>query len=187
MSAPDFSIGHSDEGRTRMHRTHSTLKALALLTLAGCGSGGGGDDTTGPAPERFTATLAGSSVVPATTSAKTGSITFETVGDSMVNYSLSVASMSGITQAHLHNAASGANGAILAWLLPVNGNAAQAASVELDGVISIGDIAPAWIRGTPRLAMDSVKALMRAGRVYVDVHSSTFTNGELRGQVARQP
>jgi CHRD domain len=170
-----------------MHRTRVTLKAVALLTLAGCGTGAGGDDTTGPAPERFNATLAGTSVVPATTSTNTGSIAFETVGDSMVNFSLSVANMSGITQAHLHNAAAGANGAILAWLLPVNGNAAQQPSVALDGVISLGDIAPAWIRGTPRLAMDSVKALMRAGRVYVDVHSSTFTNGELRGQVARQP
>ncbi len=170
-----------------MPRTHSTFTTLALLTLAGCGTSAGGDDTTGPAPERFTATLAGSSVVPTNASTNTGSITFETVGDSMVNFSLSVANMSGITQAHLHTAASGANGAVLAWLLPVNGNAAQQPSVALDGVISIGDIAPAWIRGTPRLAMDSVKALMRAGRVYVDVHSMTFTNGELRGQVARQP
>jgi CHRD domain len=169
-----------------MLRTRSTLPALALLTLTGCG-GAGGDDTTGPAPERFVATLAGTSVVPATTSANTGSIAFETVGDSMVNFSLSVANMTGITQAHLHSAAAGANGAVLAWLLPVNGNAAQQPSVALDGVISLGDIAPAWIRGTPRLAMDSVKALMRAGRVYVDLHSSAFTNGELRGQVARQP
>ena len=95
--------------------------------------------------------------------------------------------MAGITQAHLHTAAAGANGNVLAWLLPVNGNAAQAGSVALTGVVSLGDIAPSWIRGTPRLAMDSVVALMRAGRVYVDLHSTTFTNGELRGQVAKLP
>ena len=169
-----------------MLRSRSTLPALALLTLAGCGSTAAGD-TTGPAAERFTATLAGTSVVPATASTNTGTVTFEATTDSTLSFSLSVANMSGITQAHLHSAAAGANGAILAWLLPVNGNAAQQPSVALDGVISIGDIAPAWIRGTPRLAMDSVKALMRAGRVYVDLHSSTFTNGELRGQVARMP
>ena len=169
-----------------MLRSRTTLPALALLTLAGCGTSAGGD-TTGPAAERFSASLAGSSVVPATTSTTTGTITFATVGDSTIRFSLSVTNMAGITQAHLHTAAAGANGAVLAWLLPVNGTAAQAPSVALDGEISLGDIAPAWIRGTPRLAMDSVKALMREGRVYVDVHSSTFTGGELRGQVARQP
>ncbi len=168
-----------------MLRSRSTLPVLALLSLTGCG-GGATDSTTGPAAERFTATLAGGSVVPATTSASTGTITFE-ARDSTLGFSLSVTNMGGITQAHLHSAAAGANGATLAWLLPVNGNAAQSPSVVLDGVISIGNISPAWIRTTPRLAMDSVKALMRAGKVYVDVHSSTFTNGELRGQVARAP
>lgn len=169
-----------------MLRSRSTLPALALLSLAGCGGSAGGDDTTGPAAERFTATLAGSSVVPATASTSSGTITFE-ARDSTLSYSLSVANMTGITQAHLHNAAAGANGATLVWLLPVNGNAAQVPSVTLDGVISIGDIAPGWVRGTPRLAMDSVKALMRAGRLYVDVHSSAFGGGEVRGQVARMP
>ena len=134
----------------------------------------------------LTATLAGSSVVPATASTSTGTITFE-ARDSTLNYSLSVTNMTGITQAHLHNAAAGANGATLVWLLPVNGNAAQVPSVTLDGVISIGDIAPGWVRGTPRLAMDSVKALMRAGRLYVDVHSSAYGGGEVRGHVARMP
>ena len=170
-----------------MLRSRSTLPTLALLTLAGCG-GAGGDDTTGPAAERFSAALAGTSVVPATTSANTGSITLSVVpGDSILKFELSVGNMAGITQAHLHTAAAGANGNVLAWLLPVNGNAAQAGSVALTGVISIGDIAPSWIRGTPRLAMDSVVALMRAGRAYVDLHSTTLPNGELRGQVAKLP
>ncbi len=171
-----------------MLRSHTTLSALALITLAGCGGGDGSADTTGPAPERFSATLGGANVVPATTSATTGSITLQSVpGDSTLAFSLSVVNMTGITQAHLHNAAAGANGAIIAWLLPVNGNSAQSPSVTLDGVISLGDIEPGWVRGTPRLAMDSVKALLRVGRLYVDVHSSTFTAGEIRGQVQRQP
>lgn len=171
-----------------MLRSRTTLSALALLTLAGCGAGAGDSDGTGPAPERFTATLSGAGVVPATASTTTGSITFSSVpGDSILTYSLSVSNMTGVTQAQLHSGAAGANGPILAWLLPVNGNAAQAPSVALDGVISLGDIAPAWIRTNPRLTMDSVKALMIAGRAYVDVHSSAFPNGELRGQIGRAP
>jgi hypothetical protein len=168
-------------------RARTSLPALALLTLAGCG-GDGADTTAGPAPERFVATLNGASVVPATTSTNTGTVTFESApSDTVMAFTLSVGRMTGITQAHLHNAAAGANGPILVWLLPVNGTAAQTPSVELSGTISLGNIEPSWVRGTPRLAMDSVKALMRAGRLYVDVHSSAFTNGELRGQVQRAP
>lgn len=172
--------------RSRTPLTALSIAALAGL-LAGCGGSSGADTAAGPAAERFTASLSGSQVVPATTSTSTGSISFSAASDSTLTFSLSVANMSGITQAHLHNAAAGANGTTLVWLLPVNGTSAQAPSVTLDGVISLGEISPGWVRGTPRLAMDSVKALMRAGRLYVDVHSSTFTAGELRGQVARQP
>jgi len=170
-----------------MLQLRAAVSAVALSALAGCG---GSADITAPkvtAAERFSATLSGASVIPANASTNTGSITFEASSDSTLAFSLSVANMSGITQAHLHNAAAGANGATLVWLLPVNGTSAQSASVELSGVISLGDIDPTWVRGTPRLAMDSVKTLMRAGRLYVDVHSSAFTNGELRGQVAKLP
>jgi len=170
-----------------MMQMRATVSAVALLALSGCG---GGADITAPkstAAERFSASLSGTNVVPANASPNTGSVTFEVSSDSTLAFSLSVGNMRGITQAHLHNAAAGANGATLVWLLPVNGSGAQSESVELSGVISIGDIDPTWVRGTPRLAMDSVKSLMRAGRIYVDVHSSAFTNGELRGQVAKLP
>ena len=166
-----------------MRRLRSISALLATLATTACG--GDGDGTAGPASERFCGNLNGASMVPATASTTTGRVTFESVGDSTLRFSLSVVNMTGITQAHLHAGAAGATGQLLVWLLPVNGTAAQAPSVTLDGEISIGDIAPAWIRGTPRLAMDSVKALMRTGRVYVDVHSSAFTGGEIRGQVSR--
>lgn len=170
-----------------MRRSRKTLPLVALLALAGCGDK---SDGTGPgqvATERFAATFAGTSVVPVTTATSTGRITLDVVDDSLLRFSLNVTNMTGITQAHLHTGASGANGAILAWLLPVNGTAAQSPSVALDGEIAIGDISPTWIRGTPRLAMDSVKALARAGRLYVDVHTSAFPNGEVRGQIAKLP
>lgn len=170
-----------------MLRSRSTLPAFALLTLAGCGGAASGDNTTGVATEKYSATLAASNVVPATTSTSAGTLTLTASGDSTLAFSLSVTNMTGITQAHLHSAAAGANGSTIVWLLPVNGNSAQSPSVTLDGEISLGDISPSWVRGTPRLAMDSVKALMRLGRIYVDVHSSTFTNGELRGQIAKAP
>jgi predicted component of type VI protein secretion system len=164
---------------------HRAAAAAVLLTLAACRSSTEPDGPPQPAPgERFTATLTAASVVPATSATSSGSITVEVRDDSLLTFALTVNNMTGITQAHLHNAAAGANGPVLAWLLPVNGTAAQAPSVTLSGVVAIGDIAPTWIRGTPRLSMDSVKTLLRNGRLYVDVHTSAFTNGELRGQLA---
>lgn len=170
-----------------MTQMRAAFPAIALFALAGCGGSDGVTAPTRAPSERFSATLTGASVVPANASVNTGSITFETASDSTLAFSLSVSNMDGITQAHLHTAAAGANGATLVWLLPVNGTSAQPASVELSGVIAIGDIDPTWVRGTPRLAMDSVKTLMRTGRLYVDVHSSAFVNGEIRGQVAKLP
>jgi hypothetical protein len=156
-----------------------------LLSLAACRSSTEPDGTAQPAAgERFTATLTAASVVPATAATSSGSVTFEVKEDSLLTFALTVNNMTGLTQAHLHTAAAGANGPILAWLLPVNGTAAQTPSVTLSGVVAIGDVAPSWIRGTPRLSMDSVKTLLRNGRMYVDVHTSAFTNGEVRGQVA---
>jgi len=114
-------------------------------------------------------------------------VTFEATSDSVLTFSLSVANLTGVTQAHLHTAAAGANGATVAWLLPVNGSAPLVASVALNGTIAIGEISPSWIRTSPRLTLDSVKALMRSGRMYVDVHTAAFSAGELRGQVARAP
>jgi len=169
-----------------MLRARTTFPALALLSLAGCGGKDTGT-TAGPATEKFTATLNGSSAVPAVTSTSSGTVTFEATSDSVLTFSLSVANLTGVTQAHLHTAAAGANGATVAWLLPVNGSAPLVASVALNGTIAIGEISPSWIRTSPRLTLDSVKALMRSGRMYVDVHTAAFSAGELRGQVARAP
>jgi CHRD domain len=169
-----------------MRRQYAGLAAATMVLLAGCGDKGG-SDTTGPATEKFSATMSGASVVPAVTTTSTGSVAFEVVGDSLLTFALTVTGMTGLTQAHLHNAATGTTATPLVWLLPVNGTAAQQPSVQLTGVIATGDIAPSWVRGTPRLAMDSVKALLRLGRLYVDVHSAAFPNGEIRGQVARVP
>jgi hypothetical protein len=131
------------------------------------------------------ATLSGASTVPAVTTTASGRATFEAVGDTAVSFSLDVTGLTGATQGHLHRGAAGANGTTLVWLLPVNGTSAQSPSVSLTGVIAVGTAGASWLR-LP-IGIDSLKKLMRTGQAYVDVHTSTFANGELRGQITSAP
>ena len=165
-----------------MPRSHTALIAL-VLTAAGCGK----SDGTGPATEKFSATLSGSNEVPAVTSSASGTVTFEAVGDTALAFQVSVTGLTGATQGHIHTGASGVNGGILVWLLPANGTGVQVPSQPLTGVISTGTIAQSWIRGGTPITLDSLKGLMRNRAAYVNIHTSTYGGGEIRGQVAPTP
>ena len=166
---------------------HARLGRIVLTTVAAAGlvSGCGSDGTgTGPAVERWSATLAGSNEVPAvTTTTASGTATFEAVGDTAISFTVSVTGLTGMTMGHIHTGASTVNGGILVWLLPANGTAAQSPSPQLTGVISTGTLAQSWIRGSPAITLDSLKKLMRTRTAYVNVHTSAFGGGEIRGQV----
>ncbi len=164
-----------------MHARRGRMVAgvATVLVCAGCGGG----KSTGPAVERWSASLAGSSEVPAVTSTASGTATFEAVGDTAISFNVSVTGLTGATQGHIHTGAAGATGGIIVWLLPANGTAVQSPAPQLTGVISTGTIAQSWIRGTPAITLDSLKKLMRARTAYVNVHTSTFGGGEIRGQL----
>jgi hypothetical protein len=166
-------------------RGSAAMAAIGLAVLAGCG----GDDTdsTGPAAEQWSAALAGSSEVPAVTTTATGTASFEAVGDTAIRFSVSVNGLTGATMGHIHSGAAGVNGGILVWLLPANGTAAQAPAPQLTGVIASSTINASWVRGTTPISLDSLKALMRARNVYVNVHTSAFGGGEIRGQIGPTP
>jgi hypothetical protein len=164
-----------------MFRTRAALPALALSVLAACKSDGG-SSVLGPPSQKFSATLTGASTVPAATTTASGIASFETVGDTAISFTLEVTGITGVTQGHLHSGVAGANGTTLVWLLPVNGTSGQTPSVPLTGVIGTGTIVQSWIRGGTPISLDSLKSLMKSGKAYVDVHTSTLPAGELRGQ-----
>lgn len=163
-------------------RSTALLAALFTLpVLAACGD----DAATTPAPERWTATLSGANEVPPATTTATGSATFEAVGDTAISYAIT-ATISGVTMGHIHTGAAGVNGGIMVWLAPPNGTSAQAASGAINGQLSTGRINASWIRGVggqAAISLDSLKKLMRTGNAYVNIHTSAFGGGEIRGQV----
>jgi hypothetical protein len=163
------------------------LTRVAVVLLLPLAAACGDDDTTpaAPAPERWTATLAGSNEVPPVTTAANGSATFQAVGDTAITYTIT-ASITGVTMGHIHTGAAGANGGVLVWLAPPNGTAPQAAAPAINGQLSTGRINASWIRGVggqPAISLDSLKRLMRSGNAYVNVHTATFGGGEIRGQI----
>jgi len=169
-----------------MRSTFLFAALFALPVLAACGDD---DSTTAVRPERWSATLAGANEVPPATTTATGSATFEAVGDTAISYAIT-ATITGVTMGHIHTGAAGVNGGILVWLAPPNGTAAQPASGAINGQLSTGRITASWIRGVsgqPAISLDSLKRLMRSGNAYVNVHTSAFGGGEIRGQIRTNP
>lgn len=145
-----------------------------------------GDSPAAPVGEMFDAVLSGANEVPPVTTAASGTATFTAIGDTAIAYSISVTGLTGVTMAHIHAAGAGVNGGVVAWLLPPNGTAPQAASGTVNGVLATGSITAAWIRGVggnAPISLDSLKTLMRTGNAYVNIHTSTNGGGELRGQI----
>jgi hypothetical protein len=167
-------------------RSVLTLAAVLLLPLAAACDDD--DNVVGPTPERWTAALAGANEVPPANTTATGSASFEAVGDTAISYTIT-ANITGVTMGHIHTGAAGVNGGVMVWLAPPNGTAPQAASGAINGQLSTGRITASWIRGVsgqPPITLDSLKRLMRTGNAYVNIHTSAFGGGEIRGQIRTQ-
>jgi len=150
---------------------------LATFALAGSIAACGGDDD--PAEIRYTATLSGANEVPARTTTASGTATI-TEDNTALNYTVNVAGITAVTAAHIHVGAAGVNGGVIA---PLFGTTTPTGAMT--GVLATGTITQSTITAT-NVSMDSLRVLLRNGNAYVNVHSSTYPGGELRGQVVRQ-
>jgi hypothetical protein len=132
----------------------------------------------------MTARLSGAEEVPVNNSLARGTTVFRLSDDgSELHYRLNVANLHDVTQAHIHLAPAGANGPVVAWLYP-SGPPAQLIPGRTSGTLATGTITSASLVGP--LAGGSVADLMdaiRDGNTYVNVHTSQFPPGEIRGQI----
>ncbi|HEX2095605.1 MAG TPA: CHRD domain-containing protein [Longimicrobiaceae bacterium] len=156
-----------------MLRTSLRLVTAAVLAfgILGCE-----DEGTGPANE-FRATLSGAEEVPVRNVPGTGTATF-TVEGTTVRYRLDVSGMTGVTAAHIHVGVRGVNGAILVGLF-----AATPATGAVNGTLREGSFTSADVG---QVTYASLLALMRNGDTYVNVHTTAFPGGEIRGQIVPQ-
>jgi len=132
--------------------------AGAALTLAACSSMPDWMPGSGAMPVKLT----GAEEVPPVSAAGSGSGSFRVASDGTITGSVTTSGVQG-TMAHIHRGAKGANGPIV---VPLEKN---------------GDTytVPAGRKLTPQ-QMDDLKA----GNLYVNVHTNANKGGEVRGQLA---
>jgi hypothetical protein len=98
---------------------------------------------------------------------------------------VNVQNATAITQAHIHVAPRGQNGGIIVdlYLVPAGVTSVNVAN----GTLAEGTFRRINFRGAfAGVSMDSLRALMRAGNTYVNVHSTSNPAGLVRGQLMRQ-
>lgn len=103
---------------------------------------------------------------------------------SEIHFKLMVANIENVTQAHIHCCASSeATAGIVVWLYP-SAPPSRLIPGRSQGVLAEGVITQASLVGS--LANQSLSVLLdriQSGLAYVNVHTSQFPPGEIRGQV----
>jgi hypothetical protein len=160
-----------------MKRVTTLVVVLTAVLVASAASAAG-------QPGTYVAPLSGAEEVPANDSLARGQAVFRLSADeTSIDYRLIVANIQDVTQAHIHMAPAGTNGAVVAWLYP-EGPPALLIPGRTSGVLAEGTITEANLVGP--LAGQPLSALldrMDAGETYVNVHTSRFPPGEIRGQI----
>jgi CHRD domain len=88
------------------------------------------------------------------------------------------------TQAHIHFGLPGISGGIIAFLCGGGGKpACPAREGEVTGVITAANVMGPAAQGLDAGSLTEAVRALRKGAVYANVHSTTYRDGEIRGQV----
>jgi len=145
--------------------------------------------------------LNGVQEVPVVSTTGTGTFRAEISKDGdEIEYTLSFSNLEGdVRQSHIHIAPEQNTGAIVLWLCQTAANAAPAGTNPpqcfnalagesprnntVSGVLRASDVIPQLTNGIAANELAEVLALIRAGKSYVNVHSSMSPAGEIRSQI----
>jgi hypothetical protein len=154
-----------------------TVLGAVALSIA-CDS----NDVTGPAPVVFTAALnaANERQTNPVVSSATGTATLTLRGNDSLDYTIMATNLtSGVIASHIHVGSTAVSGPI------VNGFAVNSGITT--GTVTSGTVVLSTrVKGTNQETGDSIRVLLNNGNAYVNVHTSGYTGGEIRGQVVRQ-
>jgi len=133
------------------------------------------------------ARLSGFQEVPAISTQGAGTLRLKVnEGGTAIAFELSYASLEGgaVTAAHIHFAQPGVNGAPIAFLCGGGTKpACPVAPATITGTIIPADILDASAQGIAAGQFSEALRAMRAGVTYVNVHTTGFAAGEIRGRI----
>jgi CHRD domain-containing protein len=149
-----------------------------------------------PRGERITANLQSETEVPSISSLAHGRFEAE-IDDDNVEYELSFEALQGVvTQSHIHIAQPNVNGGIMVWLCNTATNPGPASFTgpacpaapggTVTGIIKATDVLAVTAQGIAAGEFGEFVTALKKELAYVNVHSSLFTGGEIRGQVNRK-
>jgi hypothetical protein len=131
----------------------------------------------------FAVHLTGDQEVPPNNSNAVGQAIFHLRNNGMeLHYKLIAANIENITMCHIHLAPAGANGPVAVWLYP-SGPPAQLIPGAFNGVLADGIITSASLIGPlAGMELSDLMDYLTNGNAYVNLHTSQFPGGEIRGQ-----
>jgi hypothetical protein len=165
------------------------LLAVAAFSSANGGfyasianAGYGGQPTGGQYKQSFAAQINAPQEVPPTTSSATGSALFNlTMDEREIDYSVTLNNESDVTAANLYCAQPGSNGPEAVPLYNAGGSAAGSFS----GTITQSDLLSSAQSCNPNITdVPQLAQAMREGSIYINVLTTSYPNGEIRGQLA---
>jgi hypothetical protein len=161
----------------RLYRLLLLVLAIVLVSTVGAAASRG-------SPQRnFRAHLAAEDA--GTQTRAQGQAVFQFNRDgSEVRFKLIVSNIENVTMAHIHVAsAPGANGPPAVWLYP-SAPPAQLIPGRFDGVLAQGKFTAAVLVGSlAGMTLEDLRTAIQEGRAYVNVHTSQYPAGEIRGQI----
>ena len=131
----------------------------------------------GQAEEKFTASLSGKDEVPPNESPSTG-FAWVRIANDMIGYEVNVTDIDKVNAAHIHLAEAGKNGPVVLTLF--KGGPTE----QTNGTLGESNVPASNLEGPleGKGIADLVTA-MKDGTTYVNVHSTDFPDGEIRGQL----
>jgi CHRD domain len=139
----------------------------------------------------FSANLSSFSQVPSVLAGSSGSFLASLTPEGVIVFSLSYSNMSSpVTQAHIHFGAGRTNGGVAVFLCggpkpacPVSGTVTGVITAADVSTLPVGNPDSVIPQGIQPGDLAGLVRAVRAGKTYINVHTTNFPNGELRGQV----
>ena len=167
--------------RTGLVLTLVLVGALALTALASYGTAALGKN--GDLKGRK---LSGYLEVPSISTAGRGTIEAKINNNSTIDYKLTYSGLTGgaASAAHIHFGQPGVAGGVAAFLCGGGGKpGCPATSGTVSGTIVGSDVIGPAAQGIGAGEIGELIAAMKAGFTYANVHTPTYPNGEIRGQI----